>query len=96
MGDHISGFIKESEVRIRCKNHVHPDVVRVLEDLAVQSRTTRSQMLDLAMMFDRMQKLMEDFIGVTNHMKSALDIIRKKDSTVSSEEIGDVNDAKRG
>ncbi len=96
MGDHLSGFIKESEVRTRCKNHLHPDVVRVLEDLAVQSRTTRSQMLDLAMMFDRMQNLMTEFMEVTNHMKSAVDVLRKKDSVVMSEDIGDINDANRG
>lgn len=96
MGDHLSGFIKASEVRTRCMNHIHPDVVRVLEDLAEQQRVNRSQILEVALAVDRLADMFSQIVGVVGEATKIVDKVRKKDSTVSSEEIGDINDAKRG
>lgn len=82
-------MLKSSEISRRLKGKVPKELQVILETMAADQIALTQQLAELAMMLDQMANVLNELTNVAVNMKSAADMIRRKEGNVSSEAIVD-------
>lgn len=82
-------MLKSSEISRRLKGKVPKELQVILETMAADQIALTQQLAELAMMLDQMANVLNELTNVAVNMKSAADMIRRKEGHVSSEAIVD-------